>query len=97
MKKLLLAAFVLLGGLGAFITPTYAEPAHQVCAPDSPCLYTGYAKCDNFKIYITVKMDKNGQPIASFRDNNKDYTVYVFIDNNGYYVNHDGRKYYFNM
>lgn len=102
MKKVLLVVAFLMGGTA--IIPSMSFPTvAQTCDPNSPCLYTGTAVNSNStsSVSITVKMDRNGNYIAEVANKG---TFYVFESrtdddksHGAYYINIDGRKYYFNM
>ncbi|MBD5210561.1 MAG: hypothetical protein HDS77_04740 [Bacteroidales bacterium] len=102
MKKVLLAAAILMGGVSAVVPALTVTASAQTCDPNSPCLYTGSAICPGVgSKQIVVKFDKNGQPVAEVGNQG---TFYVFKSetdedkaNGSHYVNVNGSKYYFSM
>ena len=102
MKKVLLAAAILMGGASAVVPALTVTASAQTCDPNSPCLYTGDAENPTkSRIKIVVKYDKNGQPVAEVANQG---TFYVFKSetdedkaNGSHYVNVNGSKYYFSM
>lgn len=102
MKKVLLAAVILMGGASAVVPALTVTASAQTCDPSSPCLYTGPAKNPTLgTIRIVVKYDKNGQPVAEVANEG---TFYVFKSETDedkshgtHYVNVNGSKYYFSM
>ena len=96
MKKLFVTLVLALGSMGV-IMPTYATPVAQVCDPNSPCLYSGWASSGSSRYYIYVKYGKDGKLVAQIKDSTWTYYVYKDEAQGSYYFNAKGAKYYFNM
>ena len=102
MKRVLLAVAILMGSASVVVPTLTITASAQTCDPNSPCLYSGKAETSTGStVTIVVKMDKRGNPVAEVDGKG---TYYVFLSQTdfekrygNYYINIDGKKYYFTM
>lgn len=102
--KYIIAAALLIGGIGISTITTYAAPNPEVCDPNSPCVYTGVARTTNTtpikSIYIKVYYS-NGAWLAEVRETATGQVTATLVpipDGDGkWHLNYKSDAYYFNM
>lgn len=102
MKKVLLAAAILMGTASAVVPTLSVTASAQTCDPSSPCLYTGSARTSGgATINIVVKLDSNKNFVAEVAGKGTFYVLASQTDEDkahgSHYVNVNGNKYYFSM